>query len=181
MNGNGRLYRSGTDTMLGGVASGLGTYFKVDPTLVRLGFVLATIFTGGAFLAVYLAMWLLIPISGSTETEPGKIINENFNYVGAKIRNFGSGTPTQRMDNTSSNPAVPTNEPVAGQDQPQVSITTTTHTHRGMNPRAFIFIGGFFLLVNMGVFRAFNFIHWGTWWPLALIAVGAIMLSRRGR
>ena len=37
-----RLYRSHSDYMIGGVCGGLGKYFKIDPTLVRLAFVLLT-------------------------------------------------------------------------------------------------------------------------------------------
>ena len=35
-----RLYRSLDDRMVGGVCSGLGEYFGIDPTLVRLAFVI---------------------------------------------------------------------------------------------------------------------------------------------
>jgi phage shock protein C len=46
--------------MLGGVCTGLGRYFDVDPVVVRLAMVLFT-FVGGAGLAFYLAAWILIP------------------------------------------------------------------------------------------------------------------------
>ncbi|HZK66441.1 MAG TPA: PspC domain-containing protein [Chloroflexota bacterium] len=52
-----RLYRSSTERMLGGVCGGLGEYFNVDPTLVRLGFVVAALTTGIGFLA-YPIMWM---------------------------------------------------------------------------------------------------------------------------
>jgi phage shock protein PspC (stress-responsive transcriptional regulator) len=46
--------------MLGGVAAGLADYFDVDPTIVRIGFVVLT-FMGGLAVPLYLAGWLLIP------------------------------------------------------------------------------------------------------------------------
>ena len=46
--------------MLGGVALGVADYFDVDPTLVRIGFVVLA-FLGGLAVPLYLAGWLLIP------------------------------------------------------------------------------------------------------------------------
>ena len=55
-----RLYRSRTDKMLGGVCAGLGELLDIDPTIVRLVFVLLTIW-GGAGAVVYLVLWLIAP------------------------------------------------------------------------------------------------------------------------
>jgi phage shock protein C len=55
-----RLYRSTTDRMVAGVCSGLATYFKVDPTLVRLLFVLLAL-AGGPGLLAYIVLWLVVP------------------------------------------------------------------------------------------------------------------------
>ena len=55
-----KLYRSRTDKMLGGVCGGLAKYFNIDPTWVRLGFILM-IFLAGITLLVYLIMWLIVP------------------------------------------------------------------------------------------------------------------------
>ena len=41
-----RYLRSRTDKVLSGVCGGLAAYFDVDPTLVRLAWVLVTVFTG---------------------------------------------------------------------------------------------------------------------------------------
>src|SRR5690348_4954832 len=94
MNGTSRLYRSTSEAMLGGVAAGIGNYFKVDPTLVRVAFAVLTLLTGGAFLVMYLAMWLLIPTAGSTASQPGQIVQENLNDMGARVRGFAGGAPT---------------------------------------------------------------------------------------
>ena len=37
-----RLYRSKNDRMLCGVCAGVAEYFHIDPTLIRLGYVLFT-------------------------------------------------------------------------------------------------------------------------------------------
>jgi phage shock protein C len=55
-----KLYRSQTNRMVAGVCGGLAEYFNVDPTLIRILFVVLTVF-GGAGLVLYLAMWILVP------------------------------------------------------------------------------------------------------------------------
>ena len=55
-----KLYRSRIDRKIAGVCGGLGEYFGIDPTLVRLLFVLGLIFAGGALLA-YLILAIVIP------------------------------------------------------------------------------------------------------------------------
>lgn len=56
----GRLYRSRTDRVLGGVAAGLGHYFNIDPTIVRLAWVLLTLW-GGAGVVLYIIAWVIVP------------------------------------------------------------------------------------------------------------------------
>jgi phage shock protein C len=55
-----RLTRSTSDKKLGGVAGGLGEYFSVDPIVFRVGFAVATVFTGAGALA-YLALLAFVP------------------------------------------------------------------------------------------------------------------------
>jgi phage shock protein C len=62
-----RLYRSNRDVMLGGVAGGLAEYFNIDPTIVRLLFVLLAFVTAGMpALLVYAVLWVIIPRNPST-------------------------------------------------------------------------------------------------------------------
>jgi phage shock protein C len=56
-----RLHRSREERMLAGVCGGLGNYFAVDPTLVRVLFVLFGLVVGGGIVA-YLILWILIPL-----------------------------------------------------------------------------------------------------------------------
>jgi len=55
-----RLYRSRKDRMIAGVCGGLASYIGIDPTLVRLLFVLGLFAVGGTFLA-YIIMMVVIP------------------------------------------------------------------------------------------------------------------------
>ncbi|MFC3501301.1 PspC domain-containing protein [Micromonospora krabiensis] len=56
-----QLRRPTTDRMVAGVASGVGRYFAVDPTLVRVIFAVAGLLTGGVALIAYPIMWFLMP------------------------------------------------------------------------------------------------------------------------
>jgi phage shock protein C len=56
-----RLYRSRKERMIAGVCGGLANYFNIDPTWVRLIFVLL-FFAGGAALLAYVILWLIVPL-----------------------------------------------------------------------------------------------------------------------
>jgi phage shock protein PspC (stress-responsive transcriptional regulator) len=60
-----RLTRSGSDAIIGGVASGLGRYFNIDPLLFRIGFV-AVSFAGGFGVLAYLLLLAFMPSDGTT-------------------------------------------------------------------------------------------------------------------
>jgi len=54
-----RLYRSGKDKILGGVCGGIAEYFDVDPTLVRLIWILLAL--NGSGVLAYILAWLVMP------------------------------------------------------------------------------------------------------------------------
>ncbi|MBC8507025.1 MAG: PspC domain-containing protein [Anaerolineales bacterium] len=56
-----KLFRSQDDRMVAGVCGGLGEYFDIDPTLMRLIFVFGSIVTGSGLFWVYLVMMILVP------------------------------------------------------------------------------------------------------------------------
>lgn len=56
-----KLMRSSRDKKLGGVCAGLGEYFDVDVTLVRVLWLLA-FFCAGTGLLVYLILWIVLPL-----------------------------------------------------------------------------------------------------------------------
>ncbi|HOB19430.1 MAG TPA: PspC domain-containing protein [Candidatus Atribacteria bacterium] len=56
-----RLYLSSTDVKICGVCGGLGEYFDIDPTIVRLIWVVVTLSSCGAGLLAYLIASLIIP------------------------------------------------------------------------------------------------------------------------
>jgi phage shock protein C len=55
-----RLYRSRSDRKLAGVCGGLAQFFNLDPTLIRVLFVVLAVL-GGSGILIYLAMWIMVP------------------------------------------------------------------------------------------------------------------------
>lgn len=55
-----RLYRSRENRVLGGVCGGIGEYFNIDPTLIRLLWILF-VFLGGSGILAYIIAWIIIP------------------------------------------------------------------------------------------------------------------------
>lgn len=62
-----RLTRSRTDRVIGGVCSGLGYYFGIDPVIVRLIFVVLA-FTTFVTPIIYPILWLITPEAGTTSS-----------------------------------------------------------------------------------------------------------------
>jgi phage shock protein C len=56
-----KLYRSRSNKMIAGVCGGLAKYFNMDPTWMRLLFIIFLLLGGSAFL-VYVVMWLIVPL-----------------------------------------------------------------------------------------------------------------------
>jgi phage shock protein PspC (stress-responsive transcriptional regulator) len=59
----GRLRRITVDRKLGGVAGGIARHLDIDPLVVRVAFVVLSLF-GGAGLVMYAAGWILLPEDG---------------------------------------------------------------------------------------------------------------------
>ena len=55
-----RLYRSRRQRLLGGVCGGIAVYFDIDPTLIRFGWALLSLFAFAGVIA-YAIAWAIIP------------------------------------------------------------------------------------------------------------------------
>lgn len=56
-----RLYRSKTNKMIAGVCGGLAAYFRIDPVIVRLIFVVLLLAGGLPGALAYLILWIVVP------------------------------------------------------------------------------------------------------------------------
>ncbi len=55
-------YRTADDKMIAGVCGGLALQFGVPTAIVRLAFVLMTLFMGGVGIVVYVVLWIVMPL-----------------------------------------------------------------------------------------------------------------------
>lgn len=72
-----KLYRDPINAHLGGVASGLGKYFNLDPIVIRVIFLLLMT-TGGLGIILYIVLWILVPEASTTSDRirmEGKKVN----------------------------------------------------------------------------------------------------------
>ncbi|MGI6181564.1 MAG: PspC domain-containing protein [Agathobaculum sp.] len=61
-----KLYRSESNRMLCGVCAGIAEYFDIDPTLVRLGWVLLS-FLGFSGIIAYVIAAIIIPTQSTLQ------------------------------------------------------------------------------------------------------------------
>ena len=61
-----KLYRDPDDRVLGGVCSGLGAFFNLDPIIIRLIFVLLVFLGAGSSIIIYFILWIVVPRAANT-------------------------------------------------------------------------------------------------------------------
>jgi phage shock protein C len=156
-----RLRRSTRERMFFGVCGGLAEYFRVDPTIVRLIFVVVGLM-GGIGVFVYLVLAILMP-----EAAPAGASTA----AGSAAEGAGP-TATIGPEEGAPSPIDRAAERIreAMGDDPE----------RGRQVGAIILIalGAFFLLSNAGLF---DFVRWQYLWPIVLIAIGILLLAQRAR
>lgn len=68
-----RLYRSTTDAKIAGVCGGLGEYFNIDPTIIRVIFFILLLPGGLLGLVPYGILWVVVPRKPAAHTRPNII------------------------------------------------------------------------------------------------------------
>lgn len=76
MPGHRKLRRNPMDQSLGGVCSGIASFFDVDPVLVRVLFVILLVVYGSGIL-LYLILWVVLPEAKGDEAEFMKVQRQN--------------------------------------------------------------------------------------------------------
>ncbi len=166
-----RLYRSRTDRMIGGVCGGLGNYFGIDPSLVRLVFVLLLVFGGSGFL-LYLILWIVLPEEGRTYASPEEATRANAQEIADRARQFGDDVKSAFGGSSS-----------AGEKSSSGLLSEPTQTRPASTTGPWLFglilivIGAMFLLGNLVP----NFLSFGQWWPIILVLIGVAMLAGQFR
>jgi phage shock protein C len=95
---NRRLYRSRTDTILGGLAAGVANYLNADPALVRIAWAILIPLTGGAALLAYIVGWIVVPEEPKSEATAATAPSSDPDAPVAAVSAPGSApTPERRL------------------------------------------------------------------------------------
>lgn len=142
---NNRLFRSESNRVLAGVCGGLGAYFGVDPTWVRLIFILLALPGVGIGFLLYLVLWVILPLESQPATTGRTEIGQQVRAMGEDVR----------------------------------AAFQNAHPQRGLIAgAAMVLLGFWFLLDQMHLTHLF-WLRPGIFWPVVLIAAGAVILLRR--
>lgn len=92
------LYRSETVKIIGGVCGGLGKYLEIDPSIVRIAFILITLFSGTGIL-IYIILWIIVPAETNTKDSGQKTVQNNIKEVEQRAKEIigGSGSNDSRL------------------------------------------------------------------------------------
>lgn len=180
-----RLARSSRERMWAGVAGGLAEYFDLDPALVRLMWVAATIISAGLAIPVYILAWIILPRDDrhAYGTPPQGWRDWSQEPFGERSRPVAEETPRAPTGVPASGPAG--SEPgvnPAPADWWRSDQYTAPYAdrHRGRHPRSagmvLIVLGALLLAANAGLF---NFVEWRMIWPIVFIGLGVVLLARQ--
>jgi phage shock protein C len=152
-----KLYRSSSDRIISGVCGGLAEHFEIDPTLVRVIFIVLALMSGVGVI-IYLALALLVASEGKEEKSPKDTIKEGAEEIGQKAKEVAT----------------------------EVGAGVKKVASRAKAPGTFllglvlVLIGIWFLLQNLGF-------QWPAWmdfhviWPVLLILLGLFLFVKKAK
>ncbi len=156
-----RLYKTSQGAMLAGVCAGLAEYLSVDATLVRLAFVVFSLF-GGTGLWAYIVAAIIMP-------DKWQVVDNQRPKPDSQQEEWRSGEPERQYS------AEQTEQPSW---QPTDSQFGVQDSGNGQRLLALILIGiGSYMLVNRYFDLSYLFRYWiRDWWPLIPLLLGLVLL-----
>ena len=139
--------------MIAGVAGGLANYFDIDPTIVRVLFVVS-IFIGGGGIIAYIILWIVVP-------EEQFIFQNSGAAASDKKESENSASGTEFQNSSFSNSDIN-------------NMISKAHSNKKY------FLGGILIFLGL-LFLLDNFIphfHFEHYWPLILIALGVGIIMK---
>ncbi len=144
-----KLLRNKGDKMIAGVASGIADYFDIDANMIRLLFILLTIF-GGSGILLYIVLWILIPSDGSKNMSGGKdVMRENVREMKETVSEVAKEFKSR---------------PKEKHEKSQLGFGIVI-----------VVVGILFLLNNLGIFEM---VEVQKFWPLLLVFLGIYIVSK---
>jgi phage shock protein C len=164
-----RLFRNEYEKVLGGVSSGIAEYMEVDVTIVRLLFVLSTIFLVGTGVLVYLVMWIVVPVNN----DPAKRFAKFNEY------NKGFSNPFEQKSNSQgwTSSSMHSDPFKMGRDDAEFRpLKKSSETGKTVAGLVLLVMGIYFLMNEFNIIPFwFNV---GKMWPLVFVAIGASFLLK---
>jgi len=150
-----KLYRSRTDSMIGGVCGGLAQYLRIDSTIVRLFFILLALGGSGIGLLIYFLLWIIVPLEGQKrESTLQETVRTGSEEIAERARLMGDD-----LRNIVRNP------------NPQAGLLIGS---------ALVLLGIVYLLQNLKL-PWLNWLDFNLIWPILLIVGGIALLIRHRR
>lgn len=170
-----RLYRHPTDKVIGGVAAGVAAWMNVDPTVVRIAWVLLALFTGGIFLLLYIVMLFVVPLA-PPGWQPGRGPGTS-PYPGGPVEG-GWGEP---VPPTPGVPPPTPGWPPAASGSPSSADGWTPPSVSGSGNASIV--GGVVLILVGAWFLVDQYvdIDWSLLWPVFVMLAGVVLIVLAGR
>ncbi|MFZ0180192.1 MAG: PspC domain-containing protein [Candidatus Dormiibacterota bacterium] len=168
------------DRVIAGVCHRLGSYFDMDPVVVRIVFVILTA-AGGAGVLAYLILWIVMPTAGSTVATGGAGIGEGVRTMATELKDVGREFGSSVAGAWPPPPPPPTYPSSVDQASASRAARKAGYRHERGVPilgLALIVLGLWLLLATLGV------LDWASAryvWPVALVVLGFALLIRRLR
>lgn len=150
-----RIFRARQGAMIGGVCQGLSIYLGIDPTWVRVFFILLAFAGNGNGVLIYFLLWIILPLEDQKE---GASFSDTVHTSSQEIADHARQVGQELRE-------------IVSQPNPRTGV---------MIGAALILIGFFYLLQNLNL----PWLHWfnlNLLWPVLLIAGGVALLVRRSR
>ena len=168
-----RLYRSRTDTVLGGVASGLAQYLNTDPALVRIAWAILVPLTGGAMFLAYIVAWIVVPeepYPGAAAGAPAPTSVASAMPIPAP-GGSGEGEPAA-TDPVTGEPIQPAADTGSSWTPPPPMVRSTAGGGAGIIVGVGLVLLGLWFLVREYL-PDFN---WNFVWPIFIVGIGVLVL-----
>jgi len=188
-----RLYRSVDDRVLAGVAGGMAELWDIDPSLVRIAWVVLTPFTAGFTILLYLVMAIVVPdepVGGLADLggSPGTGSSQPTEPSPAGGPTPAGPSPAGDSSSTSSG-WVP--GAAAWRDQRRAEKArlraeraqwrAERRASRAGGPDTGAIVGGIILVLIGAAALAGQVVpgfDWGRAWPIVLILIGGLLIAR---
>jgi phage shock protein C len=145
-----RLYRHRSNRIIAGVCAGLGEYLGIDPTFVRIFFVLLS-FSNGIGVLIYFLMWIIVPPENARNVTLSESARTGADEIAEQAHTLG-------------------------EDLRQAVHNPTSKTW--MYIGAGLIIIGFFALLDSLPWRWLHWLNWNIFWPVLLILAGIALVVR---